>query len=907
VLASGTMLGPYRIDSPLGAGGMGEVYRARDVKLGRDVAVKILPDTFSAEPDRLARFRREAQVLASLNHPNIGHIYGFEDSPSTGSGQAAVAALVMELVEGEDLAARIARGPIPIAEAMPIAKQIADALEAAHERGIVHRDLKPANIKLRRDGTVKVLDFGLAKALDPVGHPFSGPGADGVAVNTMNSPTITAPTNLGIILGTAAYMAPEQAKGKAVDKRADIWAFGVVLYEMVSGRRGYDAEDVSDTLAAVLTREVDFNALPADLPPRLRTLIRDCLVRDPKQRLRDIGDARLILDRLIAGTPDVDAPAASTNVAVPPVAAWRRGLPWSVAAVAIAAAGAFAWMAFNRPAAAPRPVTRSEYRTKDLAGFVALSRDGTKLAFTSVVGGNSVVLRPMDQFEGKRLTGSEGAEFPVFSPDGAWIAYTARTSPPTIKKIPVAGGTPITVGRGSFGGGGAWDSLGNDDIIVYGSSQGLMRLSADGGTPQPLTTVDEAKEASHTRPQFLPGGKQLLFTVTPKNGDRPQFAVLDLASGRHQTLVNGGFNGRYVLTGHLTFVRGSTLFAVPFDLQRLAVTGAEVPVIDGVSTIGPAGTGDYAVSDTGVLVYSEATTANGTIFAWSDRKGALRALPNQVSRLRGTGRLSPDGRRIADAITTDKDSDIWVMDVARGTPTRLTFGGNNDFPAWAPDGSRVFYGGANDGKFGVYSVAVDGSSKPDLVIETAVRPRPLSLTPDGRTLLYSQPGPDRVTRVMVLSLAAEGAARPPHPLRETAASDREAELSPDGKWVAFTSVETGTSEIYVMPFPGPGAKVRVSTASGATPRWTRGGRELLYWLGGAGTLSLISVSVAAGPTFAPGPPQELFQLNLGTTWDPAPDGERFLVEVLSTEQTGSVIATVTNWFDELRVRAPAKK
>jgi Tol biopolymer transport system component len=876
---------------------MGEVYRARDVKLGRDVAVKVLPDAFAADPDRLVRFRREAQVLASLNHPNIGQIYGFEDCFSTGSGQAAVAALVMELVEGEDLAARIARGPIPIAEAMPIARQIADALEAAHEQGIVHRDLKPANIKLRRDGTVKVLDFGLAKALDP----------DSVAVNAMNSPTITAPTSLGVILGTAAYMAPEQAKGKAVDKRADIWAFGVVLYEIVSGRRGYEAEDVSDTLAAVLTREVDFTALPADLPPRLRTLIRDCLVRDPKQRLRDIGDARLVLDRLITGTPDVDAPAASTIVTAPPVTVWRRGLPWSVAVVALAAAGAFAGMAFNRPAAEPRPVTRSEYRTKELAGFVALSRDGTKLAFTSVEGGNSLVVRLMDQFEGKRLTGSEGAEFPVFSPDGAWIAYTARSSPPTIKKIPIAGGTPITVGPGSFGAGGVWGFWGNEEIIVYGSSRGLMRLSAGGGTPEPLTTVDETQEATHERPQFLPDGKRLLFTVTPKNGDRPKFAVLDLASGKYQTLVSAGFNGRYVPTGHLTFVRGSALLALPFDLQRLSVIGAEVPVVDGVSTVGPTGTGDYAFSDTGVLVYSEAITPNGTVFAWADRKGALRALPNQVNRLRGTGRLSPDGRRIADAITTGKDRDIWVTDVTRGTPTRLTFGGNSDFPAWAPDGSRVFYGAANNGKFGVYSVAVDGSSKPQLVIETAARPRPLSLTPDGRTLLYSQSGPDRVTRVMVLNLAAEGAARQPHPLRETATSDREAELSPDGKWVAFASVETGTSEIYVMPFPGPGAKVRVSTASGATPRWTRGGRELLYWLGGAGNLSLMSVSVGSGPTFAPGPPQELFRLSLGTTWDPAPDGDRFLVEVLSTEQTGSVIATVTNWFDELRVRAPAKE
>ena len=937
-LAGGTRLGPYEIVSVLGAGGMGEVYRARDSKLGRDVALKVLPATVGGDPDRLARFRREAQVLAALNHPNIAAIYGFEDSGPT-------QALVMELVEGQGLdqllssarqpgpasrtraAGTQERAPgsqapgtgsksqssgtgsgsrpmlavqgLPADQVLSIARQIAEALEFAHERGIIHRDLKPANVKVRDDGTVKVLDFGLAKALAP--EDVSGTS------EVMNSPTLTArATQMGVIMGTAAYMAPEQAKGRPVDRRADIWAFGVVLYEMLTGRRGYEAEDVSDTLAAVLTRDVDWQALPVETPARLRGLVRDCLARDPKNRLRDIGEARRVLDQMIAGAPEIEPGPSSTIVApaAPVAPVWQRALPWAIAAVAIVVAAAFGSMWFSRPPAPAQNVVRAKLSVPDLSGFVALSRDGTKFAYTvSGAQGFYIALRQLDQFEAKPLAGSDNNGWPMFSPDGEWIAFSSIAAPMKIRKMPIAGGTSITLCDGSFQTGAAW---GDDDTIVFAGARGLMRVSANGGEPQRLTTLDGAKgETSHTRPQFLPDGRSLLFTVASSAPDSPHFAVLDLKSGTYRVVARGGDNGRYVPSGHLTFVRDATLFAVPFDLARLATAGTEVPVVESVSTVGPAGTGDYTFSDTGLLAYSEALNAQGTLLVWTDRRGVSQPIPGQTRRIWATGRLSPDGLRVANAISDAKGADIWIADLARATLTRLTFGGTNDFPIWSPDGSRIIYSGVKDGKAGLYSVSADGTGQPELLVAADARPIATSFTPDGKTLLYTQPNQTRAN-IMVLPLAA-GAAREARPLRESPSSDGQAQVSPDGKWVAFMSIETGTAEVYVQPFPGPGAKVRVSTQSGRDPRWTRNGRELLYWTASPGNAGLMSVAVETTPTFTPAAPRELFRYAPGTTWDVAPDGEHFLVEQTAAIGTGAVFAFVTNWFDELRRRAPVRK
>jgi hypothetical protein len=883
-LAPHSHIGPYEVLSQLGAGGMGEVYRAKDTTLNRDVAIKVLPDLFASDPDRLARFTREAQTLAARNHPHIAAIYGVEQS-------GGVRALVMELVDGEDLSTIIARGPIALPEALPIAKQIAEALEAAHEQGIIHRDLKPANIKVRADGTVKVLDFGLAKAMDPAGAS---------SADAMNSPTLTMrATQMGLVIGTAAYMAPEQAKGRAVDKRADIWAFGVVLFEMLSGARGYDAEDVSETLAAVLTREVDWTRLPASTPPRLTALLRDCLVRDPKQRLRDMGEARRILDQLITGAASTVLLAApsSSGIAPPPARAVGRALPWAVAVLAVLVAGAAGWKLWSMPTPARPPVTRARQSFTDATGLVDVSRDGTQIVYTRAGGtqGFHLELRHVDQFDAQPLAGGDGGVVAVFSPAADWIAFS--TADGKIKKVPTIGGPGILLTEGSFFDGAAW---GDDDTIVYAGSKGLKRMPASGGTPTALTTVNKDKnETAHVRPEFLPDGQRLLFTVIYANAD-PQFAVLDLKRGTYRTVAKGGDNGRYV-DGYLLSMRGGTLFAQPFDLDRERATGSEAPVIEGVSSIGPvATTADYAVSRTGMLVYFESLAQGGTLLTWRDRHGTDVPLPGQVSRAWGTGSLSPDGHRVANAILSDKGSDIWVVDLARGTPTRLTFGGANDHPIWTPDGRAIVYGGTVSGKSGIYKVFADGSSAQPQLVLAATATIPTSFAPDGQTLVLTAPDANGRPAIMVLPLATPGAT--PHPLRVSSAPDGDGQVSPDGQWVAFTSTESGRPEVYVVPFPGPGAKHQVSADGGTRERWSGNGHELFFWDLTAGNATLMASTIQLSP-FLSAPPQKLFTTFTGTTWGVAPDGQHFLVEAVAN---GGTMVTVTNWFDELRRRAPIK-
>jgi serine/threonine-protein kinase len=892
-LTTGSRVGSYEILAAIGAGGMGEVYRAHDAKLGRDIALKVLPESFAADPDRLARFHREAQVLGSLNHPNIAQIYGFEDSGATH-------ALVMELVEGPTLADRIQHGAIPLAESLAIAGQIVAALEAAHEQGIVHRDLKPANVKVRDDGTVKVLDFGLAKALDPA----SSSGAD-----VMNSPTLTArATQFGTILGTAAYMAPEQAKGRAVDRRADIWAFGVVLFEMLSGDRAFKGDDVSEVLAAVLRQEIDWKALPAETPANVRRVLERCLQRDPKRRLRDIGDVWIGMD-----APGEAAAAGAAVMSAPRGSALARWLPWAVA-VAVAA-GSVAWAVSRRPDPKPQVVTRSAQPMKELALFVSMSRDGTRLVYAEAsrasvarrangdpLAGGGIVLRMLDQFDGRVVPGTQGGVFPLLSPDGLWIAYNDSTK---IRKIPVTGGTSIPLCDGAFVLGGAW---GGDNTIVFSSPSGLMRVSADGGAPEALTKVDAAKgEIAHVRPQFLPGGRRLLFTVNLQGEAR--FAIKDLDKDGYQLVAKGGLNGQYAASGHLTFVRGTTLFAMPFDLARLEVTGGEVPVVEDVSTNGPTGTADYSVSEAGVLAYFSAPDQGGTTLAWADRAGVTKVLPGQPRQVWGTGRLSPDGRLVADGITASSGvRDIWTYDVERGTQTRLSFGGQKeryDNPVWTPDNRRVFFSGDVDGKHGLYVVPVDGSSKPVLALSTESAATPTAIAPDGRTLFYQQAGPDKRLQIFTLPLGADGQPGQPRPLHDAAGVEREAAVSPDGHWVAYASFESGASEVYVLPFPGPGPKIRISLDGGGAPRWSKDGRELLYWAN-VPMARLMSADVSTSPVFKAGTPRELFQQMSTTTWDVTPDRNRFLVEI-SSQIGGSTLAIVTNWFDELRRRAPARK
>jgi serine/threonine-protein kinase len=890
----GTKLGAYEIIAKLGEGGMGQVYRVRDSKLNRDVALKVLPPSVADSPDALARFKREAQVLAVLNHPNIATLHGFEQLDGIG-------ALVMELVPGQTLDELIRTGSLALAQALDIARQIALALEAAHELGIVHRDLKPANIKIRDDGVVKVLDFGLAKAL--------APESSGANVDPVNSPTITAhATRLGVIMGTAAYMAPEQAKGKTVDRRADIWAFGVVLYEMLTGRRGYEAEDISETLAAVLTREVDWTAMPAATPARLSTLVRDCLVRDPRQRLRDIGEARRTLDQLIAGVPGPTAPVPVID------ARWRRLVPWTVAALALAVAVVLG-MRQLRPSDPPaNPVTRARFSQNSTAGSVALSRDGTKFVYATLNNdGWMLHLRQVNEFDSRPISGAAGGAFSVLSPDGAWVAFSGNGGAnDRIRKIPAAGGTPIVLCDGSFLFGADW---GDDGTIVYSGPSGLMRVPVAGGTPETLTTIDKANgEVGHRRPQFLPGGRDVLFTVASATAP-PRFAVVSLATRQYQTIAAGGGNGRYLPTGHLTFVRDSVLYAVPYDLDARSATGPEVPVVEGVSTLGPAGTGDYAFAANGLLVYTEARAQPGTTLVWADRKGVIQPIPGQIPRMWGTGRLSPDGRFVANAIGhqhgaetgTPTAQDIWVMDLERGAPTRLTNGGNSDRPIWMPGGREIVYSSADAGKFALNAVPADGSRAPRSIMTTTSRAYPTSMTPDGKVLLYQEGG-----RIFVIGMGPDGTAvGEPRRLRDSSASEGAADVSPDGQWVAFVSSESGTNEVYVMPLSGSAGRTRVSIEGGIGPRWSKDGRELFFWGNPIGRSALMSAAVRLTPTFRVEKPVMLFEGRSGSTWAPAPDGQRFLVETLAAVNAGQMdeetsFAVVTNWFDEVRHLAPAK-
>jgi eukaryotic-like serine/threonine-protein kinase len=888
-LNPGTKLGPYEILEPLGAGGMGEVYRGRDPRLNRDVAIKVLPAALAGDASRMARLQREAQVLASLSHPHIAALYGLEESD-------AQYALVMELADGQTLAERISAGRIPLDEALAIARQIGEALECAHDKGIVHRDLKPANIKLTGDGKVKVLDFGLAKA-------FEAEAASGAPA--ANSPTLTLEaTRAGMILGTAGYMSPEQARGKPVDKRADIWAFGVVVFEMLAGRSAFEGESVSDTLAAVLRADIEWGLLPADTPPPVRRLLERCLERDPKRRLRDIGDAWLLLE-----TPDAPAPA-------PPRSRFQAWLPWA-AAVVIAAAG-IGWGLLHPPPAQPRAVTRWTYAQKDLFFGPTLSRDGTRLLYVEVRGDKpGLTLRALDQTEGKPIPGTDGRFSAALSPDGQWMVTVGSDG--KLTKLPVTGGTGITIAEGQVRSA-FW---GDDDHIVFATPKGLMRVPAAGGTAQTLTEVDKAKgELSHVNQFVLPGARAVLFTVT--SGSAAQVVLLDLKNNTRRVLVQDGADARYVPTGHLVFIRGNTLFAAPFHLSKLVLAGAEAPVIEGVAASGSVG--GYSFSDTGLLVYMEGSGGFGakSNLYWSDRGGKLEELSD--TQYWGTGRLSPDGRHIANSISNvgapDASSEIWTFDVERRTRTRLTFDGKNANPIWSPDGRTITYGGSPDGKAGLYRVAADGSSRPELLLATTSIPTPTSWSPDGKKLLYSQAEGEK-PRIWVLPVTvstavstavntAGSAAGKPEPLHDATALEMDAQFSPDGRWVAYVSNESGRPEVYIQPFPGPGAKTRVSTNGGAAVRWARSGREIFY-RGTSADEGVMSVDVQSAPMVGGGLrlglPRLLIKIQFFSTWDTTPDGKRFLVEqspALADGSAGRRMVGINDWFEELKRRVPVK-
>ena len=893
-LEVGSRLGHYEVTALIGEGGMGQVYQARDTTLDRDVALKVLPDAFTADPDRLARFEREAKVLASLNHPNIGAIYGLEKSGDT-------RALVLELIEGPTLADRIKRGAIPLDEALPIAKQIAEALEAAHEAGVIHRDLKPANIKVRDDGTVKVLDFGLAKALNPL------PEGD-----ASQSPTLTAAaTQMGVIMGTAAYMSPEQARGKTVDKRADIWSFGVVLYEMLTGKRVFESDDVSLTLADVMRAEPAWERLPKGLSPALRTFLERCLEKDPRQRVRDIGDVRLVLEG--AFETNVSAPAEVTS---PQPAGWQRVTPWVTGVVlGGVVVGLIVWSLLgSRPPSVE--LTRrfviaqssSDVMTADAPGnLFALSPDGRTLVYRGAnEGGTQLYRRSLDQFEAVPLPDTEGAVDPFFSPNGQWVAFLAGADGP-LRKVSLVGGSPLTVMEATPMWGATW---GADDTIVLGTvNGGLFRVSANGGEPQPLTTAESEIEP-HRDPHFLPGGRALLFSVG--NMRASSIVVYSMETGESQELAVEGRRPRYS-SGHITFVRGVSLWAVSFDPRRFTVTGDPFRVLEslaapqrGVSLP------QFDAAYDGTLAYipeGAIETRLVETLDWVDREGNLTPLREDLQAYSGP-RFSPDGSQIlfqcgaslSDTGCGGAGVQVWMRDVERGVATPVTFEGFNMNPVWTPDGEAVtFTSSRGDGSLPVlYQKRLDGSGEAELLSDNDGRPS--SWSPDGAVLAFSQGRVGMDTDIWVLE---DGT---PRAFIATNAEESWAMFSPDGQWMAYGSDKSGQDEVYLRPYPGPGEEQQVSTDGGGEPRWSPEGRELFYRTRAG---EVLSVAVQTTPSVELGTPQLLFEVpnmrglaHFGS-FDVHPDGERFVVvRSVGTDSSTTQINVVLNWTEELTDRVP---
>ena len=887
-LSPGHKLAHYEILEPIGKGGMGEVYRARDGKLGRDVAIKVLPDEFAKDEERLRRFRREAKVLASLNHPNIASIYGLEQSGS-------IHYLVLELVPGETLAERISRGPIPLEEALDIATKIAEALEEAHEQGIVHRDLKPANVKQTEDGKIKVLDYGLAKVFQE-----ETPDAD-----SSMSPTLTRDaTRVGVILGTAAYMSPEQAKGKRVDKRADVWAFGVVLFEMLTGKRAFAGEDVSDTLAYVLTKEPEWEALPANTPDSLRQVLRLCITKDSKQRARDIGDVRLAMK----GAFETTSPRQG---ALTQRVGSRAALGMTAAAALVLGVitGVAGWR-LTRPAETPRPVARFSIPLppgNSLTGtgrhVVALSSDGTRLVYSA---NEQLYLRAMDQMEATPARGTEGARSPFFSPDGEWVGFWADG---LLKKVAIRGGAPVNLCEAPPPWGARW---GADDTIVFGQSgTGIMQVSADGGTPEVLIALTGTAEVGHG-PQVLPSEKAVLFTLGDgRNWDDAQIVVHSLETGERKVLIEGGRDARYVPTGHLVYVLDGTLLAVPVDVDDLEVTGGAIPMAEGVMTAVGALTGaaQFSVSDTGALVYvagSDLDQGDRTL-VWVDRDGREEALAAEP-RAYLYPRISPDGGRLA-VFLPDQEIDIWIWDFARETLTRLTFAPGWDLnPVWTPDGRQVAFASDRDGTPHLYLKAADGAGAVERLTESENDQYPYAFTPDGRQLVFLE-----MQNLDLVVLSLEGS---PEPLLATEFSERNGEISPDGLWLAYESNASGQYEIYVRPFPNvEDGQWLISNGGGTRPLWAPDGRELFYLAPGR-RLMAVPVepvepveTVQTEPSFAPGNAEEVFGgyyvaggAAFGRSYDISPDGERFLM--IKDETSSTEFILVQNWFEELKRLVP---
>ncbi len=907
----------YRITEKIGEGGMGAVWRATDTTLDREVAIKVLPAEFARDAERLSRFEREARLLASLNHPHIATIHGFHSADDTHF-------LVMELVEGEDLEQRIARDPVPLERAVEIATQVAQALEAAHAQGIVHRDLKPANVKLAASGQAKVLDFGLAKALAPDTASGERPGGPSL------SPTITsAGTVAGVILGTAAYMSPEQARGKPLDRRADLWAFGCLLYEMLTRKRCFGGETISDTLASLLKEEPDWSALPAGTPPSIRRLLRRCLAKDPRRRLSDAADARLELQEAFDVDEEAEA-AAAAAVAAAAAAGEQAGhagpsrsarLPWIVAAGATIAAVAAvaAWTLGARSAtAAPRPpialsipLSGEVSLNEEQEALLDISRDGRVLVFSGFqddTAGSSLYMRRLGEPGIVPLPDTDGALNPFLSPDGEWVGFFADGE---IRKLQLGTGTAIRVCPVPGATRGA--TWGEDGTIVYPLhfQGGLMRVPATGGEPVVLTELDPArKERTHRWPHFIPGTDHVLFTVatldSPEFYDDARIDAVDVTTGERTVVFEGASLARYVPTGHLLLARGGFLYAVPFDPDTLRVEGTPVPVLEGVRGAANSGVVYAAVSQGGILAYVPGRSQNpNKRLTWMYADGTSQPMAGAEPGGYIDVAISPDGGRVAASVAGDRSRDIWVYDLAAESRIRLTFEGENTNPVWSPDGKTLHFNSVRGGFGAAWMTRADGSGQPTLFHAIAGSTcGVLDISSDGKFALLEVYGKQK-TDIYLKPLDPQAEATP---FLDTAADERHARFSPDGRWVSYSSDETGDYEVFVRPFPEGSGRWQISNA-GLDAYWAPDGRSLHYRANRAWWVVDVDPGGAAGAPFRTGTPRlvrrDLPRASLQWTFGLSRKGDAFLVAVSESDQVASPeIRVVVDWFGELERLGP---